>query len=560
MTRFRRSAALIAAAAVIIYGLLTTSDVASVTTSARPSPWLLVLAIAFVLLLVAFWPSRAPSLSRTDRAIMRSAVVLFVGFLMITVQLVRFQIVDSAAIEARTAASPDGQVMVDPRQAIAASDVRRGRILTADGQVIADTVQDPEGRFIRRYPDPATAPLAGYYSPARYGSSRIEAAYDDVLSGKEGGNPFKEGLDDLLHRNREGHDIVLHVDAALQQQAVDLLGDRAGAAVVMDARTGAVLAMASAPTYDPNQLSTAATNATAEELDAVTAYWDQLNAANGSPLLFRPTQGLYVPGSVFKTVTAAAALETGTATPDSVYRDEGALTVGARVIEERNRPDPNRVSYTLSDAYGYSLNVVFAQVGLQLGADQLATYAEQFGFADRIPFDLPVAESRIADDRSALTDQGLLAVTAFGQGQILATPLQMAMVVDAVANGGEMMRPSLVAAVQDGDGTTLSEQDPEVWRRAISEETAGQLQDMMVAAVESGYASGAAIDGYRVGGKTGTAEVGDQPPHAWFVGFAGVDEPEYVVAVVVENGGSGGEVALPIGRELLRTALERTPA
>ncbi len=332
---------------------------------------------------------------------------------------------------------------------LAASEIVRGSILTSDGKVVAQTTKNPDGSFTRTYPDPATAYLAGYYSPLLYGSSNLEQAYDAELMGTKGGNPITQWLDGVLHREKRGYDLKLSINDQLQKQANQLLGDQRGAIVLMDAKTGAIVAMASTPNFDPNKLYVNSGPTSVQQTAEAKAYWAQLNSAGNSPLLLRPTQGLYVPGSIFKTVTASAAIQSGIADPDTVYRDEGALTVESRVIPEENRPDNNRINYTLTEAYGWSLNVVFAQVGLQVGADRLTTYAQRFGFGTEIPFDLPVNASQIESDSNFLASQAAVAVTAFGQGQLQATPLQMAMVADAVANGGNMMTPYLVNQTLD---------------------------------------------------------------------------------------------------------------
>ncbi|HET7035268.1 MAG TPA: penicillin-binding protein 2 [Thermomicrobiaceae bacterium] len=555
MRLYLRAVALLSTLLIIGYGLVATPRFSSATME-----WLAILGISFVLLLVALWPRLPNWMPRTQRSLVRTMIVFFVTFILITVQLVRVQVVDSAAIGARTGRHAGEVTVQDPRLRSAASEVLRGAILTSDGKVVARTTQLPDGSLLRSYPDPTTAYLAGYYSPRLYGSNNLEAAYDDVLMGRKGGNPVTQWLDGLLHRTKKGYNLTLTVDDDLQKKADALLGDRQGAVVLLDAKTGAVRAFVSKPNFDPNKLYVNEGPELDQQVNAATAYWQQLNGATGSPLLLKPTQGLFIPGSIFKTVTASAALETGTAKPDTVYRDEGQLAVESRVIPEENRPDPNRIDYSLSDAYAYSLNVVFAQVGLQLGPENLAEYAHRFGFGQTIPFTLPVVPSQLASDPNFLSSPAALAVTAFGQGQLQVTPLQMALVAEAVANNGEMMTPYLVEKTSTQDGKTLDERDPTAWQRAITAETAATMRQIMVHSVQSGYASPAQIPGYVVGGKTGTAEVGsDQQPHAWFIGFAGKDQnnPQYVVAVLVQNGGEGVQAALPIGRDLLQAALQR---
>ncbi len=552
MSGFVRASAFVAGTMVLAYGLIVTKNMSA-------SVWLMVLLIGTVLLTVAIWPRIPRTTATIERTIIRGTSLFLVGFLVLGVQLARIQVVDSSQISARSASASGDLIVQDPRKRLAASEIIRGSILTSDGQVVAQSAKNADGTFSRTYPDPATAYLAGYYSPLLYGSSNLEAAYDAQLMGTEGGNPIKQWLDGVLHRNKRGYDLQLTINDELQKKANDLLGDQTGAIVLMDAKSGAVVAMASTPNFDPNKLyvNSGTTN---QQTKTAKDYWAQLNSAGNSPLLLLPTQGLFIPGSIFKTVTASAALQSGIAQPDTVYRDEGALTVESRVIPEENRPDANRIDYTLTEAYGWSLNVVFAQVGLQVGADRLAQYAQQFGIGADIPFDLPVATSELETDSNFLSSQAAVAVTAFGQGQLQVTPLQMALITDAVVNGGNIMTPYMVNKITDQSGSTLSTTAPSVWRQAIESSTADQMEQIMVKSVENGYASPAQIPGYVVGGKTGTAEVGgDKQPNAWFIGFAGKDNPQYVVAVVVQNGGEGGKVALPIGQQMLQAALQANP-
>jgi peptidoglycan glycosyltransferase len=550
MSGFFRASAFIAATLILIYGMVATSGHAS-------KAWLILLLISAALVTIAVWPRLPKSVPSIQRTITRGTELFMDGFLVLGVQLARIQVVDSAKISDRTAADSGDLVVQDPRHRLEASEIQRGSILTIDGKVVAQTTKNPDGSYIRSYPDPATGYLAGYYSPLLYGSSNLEAAYDSELMGESGGNPITQWLDGILHRDRRGYDLTLSINQDLQDQANQLLGNQRGSAIVMNAKTGAIVAMASTPNFDPNKLYVNDGPQVNTETDTAKAYWQQLTSQEDSPLLLRATQGLYIPGSIFKTVTASAALQSGVAQPDTVYRDEGALTVGSRVIPEENRPDNNRINYSLTDAFGWSLNVVFAQVGIQIGPQRLQEFAQKFGFGSEIPFELPVAISELDSDPSFLNTQSSLAVTAFGQGQIQATPLQMALVADAVANGGTMMQPYLVQRISDEKGETLSTTSAASWQRAIDEKTAAQMQQIMINSVQNGYASGAQIPGFVVGGKTGTAEVGgDKQPNSWFIGFAGKTDPEYVVAVLVENGGEGTKVALPIARQLLQTALQ----
>jgi peptidoglycan glycosyltransferase len=343
----------------------------------------------------------------------------------------------------------------------------------------------------------------------------------------------------------------LTIDAGLQSLAHDLLGGRIGAVVLLETGAGAVRTLASNPHVDPNGLVAVDLESATEAAD----YWAELQADPAQPLLNRATQGLYTPGSTFKTITASAAIEDGVATPQTVYTDDGDLEVDGHVIVEHNRPDDSIDEWTLEQGLAFSLNVVFAQVGLELGGDRLFEIAGKFGFGEEIPFDVEVATGQIASKRSFLDQPAAVADTAFGQGELLTTPLGMALVAAAIANEGEMMRPYLVDRITDVDGERMKSAEPGVWRRPIGASTAQTMRDLMVNTVENGYALAAAIDGLLVGGKTGTAETGETEPHAWFIGFAGDAAPTHAVAVLLEHGGTAVSESIAIAREMLRSAI-----
>lgn len=529
---------------VVAYGLWLGGGI----TDAR---WLALLGTAWLLLLVALWPALPAGSPTFARTVVRTAVLLSSVFVVLSVQLVRIQVVQGQATAARVAEDPvSGEVIANPRLQIDDLAARRGRVYDRSGALLADTVF--EGDTARRvYPDPESGYVVGYFSPLLYGKTGLEAAYDAEMAGAAGNNAVVRNLNDLLDRPPEGLDLHLTLDAELQRVAHQLLAGRPGAAVLLDARTGAVLALASNPHYDPNRLFTAYPS----ERDAAAAYWQSMIDDPGLPLLLRATDGLFTPGSTFKVVSAAAAIDAGFAAPDRVYEDDGDLNVDGRVLVERNRPDDAQDAWTLREGLAWSLNVVFAQVGLQLGPDLMRDYAEAFGFEHELPFDLPVATSQLEGDDGFLDAPPALADTGFGQGQLQATPLQMALVAAAVVNGGDVPRPFLVDHLATQDGRVVDRTEPDTWRRAVGATAAAQVADMMVTSVEAGVAQAATIPGAVVGGKTGTAEVGDGEPHAWFIGFGGDPDPRYAVAVVLEHGGAGMAGSLAVGRDLLAAAL-----
>ena len=413
--------------------------------------------------------------------------------------------------------------------------VERGAIISADGVELA--VNRKEGQyFLRQYPQGAlVSPWLGYNS-LRYGRAGIERIYNEELSGQSGLLGITGYWDRILGRAHRGADLKLTINMAVQAAAADALGQRKGAVVALDPRTGEVLAMVSYPRYDPNLID--------EE-------WDDITSDPDRPLINRPSYGLYPPGSVFKIIVASAGLQEGVVEPDTQFVDEGTVMAGGYQV--RNYDDRVYGEHTFTKAFASSINTTFAKVGVSLGADTLAAYAEDFGFDKVIPFPLGGSESLFPDPDGM--DKAHVAQASFGQGEVLATPLEMALSAAAVANRGQIMEPYIVSQVVDYHQNVLSQTKPGVWLKPISAETAAQMTGLMVEAVNSGTGTAAAIEGVQVAGKTGTAEVADAEPHAWFAGFAPASAPEVVVAVLVENGGSGGSVAAPIAREVIAAAL-----
>ncbi|HEY5531313.1 MAG TPA: penicillin-binding transpeptidase domain-containing protein [Candidatus Anoxymicrobiaceae bacterium] len=426
--------------------------------------------------------------------------------------------------------------------------IQRGDILTKDSQRLAYSEDTGEVyRWQRVYPyGPLFADITGYDS-WKYGRTGLESTYNNQLLGKASAQSFRSLGDMLLGSERRGDSVVLTVDSRLQKAASDALGNRKGAVVALDPSTGGILAMVTSPTFDPN--ATVPTKGR-----DTSAAWAALNADPNQPLFNRPTSGLYPPGSSFKTVVAAAALDLGVVTPASVYKCAGKLLVHGYPIYDFNKKTHG--SLTFAQALVVSCNITFAQVGLQLGAQALVDYAERFGFNSAIPFDLPTEASKILNATAMASDPVQLATASFGQGQDLATPLQMAMVAATVANKGKMMKPHLVSEVQDYNAKIVEQFNPKQLSAVIKEDTAQTLTDMMVKVVEDGTGTAAQIDGVSVAGKTGTAEVAGAEPHAWFICFAPSDQPSLAIAVIVENGGEGGVTAAPIARKVMQKARE----
>lgn len=410
--------------------------------------------------------------------------------------------------------------------------------------------------WLRQYPGgPAYAHVTGYYSLV-YGRSGVERAEDRVLSGEDD-RLFVRRLSDYVTGNApKGGTVVLTLDPQAQAAAFKGLQGKRGAIVALDPKTGAVLAMVSLPSYDPAKLSSF-------EPAQIREYYSQLNEAPDDPLLNRAISQTYPPGSTFKVVTAAAALESGKVTPQTRIPSPEELDLPQTTTNLRNfgggscKADTS----TLAEALEISCNTAFGSLGLTLPEDALREQAEKFGFGDndlRVP--TSVADSRYPED----TNPPQAAQAAIGQFDVRVTPLQMAMVAAGVANGGQVMRPHLVKQVQSPDFSVLEVPEPERLSTAVSGDVAAELTRMMELVVATGSGRRAQIDGVRVAGKTGTAQhAKGRPPHAWFIGFAPADDPKVAVAVVVEDGGNlgdeatGGQLSAPIARDVMRALLRR---
>lgn len=541
-----RVIAALASLALVAWGLYAIDDV----SDAR---WLSILGVAWLLLLLASYV-RLPAMPQLSRSIIRTALVFATVIAIISVQLIRIQVINQDDIVYRTALTADGtDALANPRVVLSPLETQRGEIVDRDGEVIAGTVQDGD-HYYRTWPNPATAYVGGYYSPFLIASSGLEATYAAVLSGQAGNNPLTRMLNNLLHQPQEGSHLKLTLDADLQTSAQAMLGDQKGAVVVIEVETGNVIVMASSPSFDPNQLFTASPS----ENPAAQAYWDTLTGDTDAPMVTRANLGLYTPGSTFKTVTAAIAIEKGYATPDEVYEDDGDIVIDGRVLIENNRPDESRTEWTLREGLMWSLNVVFAQVGMQIGGDEFWAAARDFGFGRDVPFDVPVAENQLASGEEFLDSSNAVADTGFGQGQVQVTPLLMALITCAYANDGQIPQPRLVDQILSPDGDVVETLPSGTWLTPVSPNTAQQVRDMMIDTVESGSVQAAQTDGYTVGGKTGTAETGAGGNHSWFIGFIGNpgEQPKYAVAVVLEEGTTGLAGPVGIGRDILAQSMQ----
>lgn len=557
-----RFGAFLAAAAILALGILQRQG----NTDAR---WLLALAASAPFFVMLLWPRLPRDLPTFNRTVVRIGTLLVVAFLLTSIHLVRLQVVRADELAHASRPTAAGEIVANQRTLIDQLRQQRGRIVDRNGQILADTTITPEGYALRTYPS-ASSYVVGYYSPQLYGLAGLERAYDSYLRGSDGGNPFDTIGRQLLHRPIVGNDLVLTLDLRLQtiaDQALAATGKR-GAVVALDPRTGALLVNASAPRFDPQQL---AIDPRAEERDIARtqAYWAMLNADSaGDPLLPRGTQGLFVPGSIFKTITAATGLDGGVISLDRIYPDPGDIVIDGHKIVELNRPTPVKSQYSVTEGYLYSLNIVFAQIAIDIGSVRMNEYAKKFGFGQDIPFKgLPNATgprgtaSSISSDPNYLANKPALADTGFGQGELLVSPLHMALVAATMANGGKMPEPYIVGAARDHNGGLLEQTRAQTWLTPVSGKTADQVKGLMLQSVISGGSTKAQINGLVVGGKTGTAELGDGDSHSWFICFAGKPNqpPEIAIAVIVERGGPGSAAALPIAKQLIEAYFANKP-
>ncbi|MDA3936726.1 MAG: FtsW/RodA/SpoVE family cell cycle protein [Actinomycetota bacterium] len=421
----------------------------------------------------------------------------------------------------------------------------RGSIVSADAVVLAQSVLEGD-TYRREYPLGSTAShVLGYFSTI-HGRTGIEAAMTETLSGDRSFTTLADAVDAAAGLPVAGNDVRLTIDTREQRAAEEALAGRTGAVVAIDPSTGAILALASSPAYDPN------------DVDTLIASLDQ--GVEGAPLVNRATTSLYPPGSTFKVVTLTGALGAGIATSDTIYPAPASIEIGGAPVT--NYGGSGYGPMPLSEATRRSVNTVFGQLAVELGAQDLVAQSNRFGFADEPPLRIPVVASLMPDP-----DEMTEWETAWaGVGQPVGehdsppgpqvTALQMTLVAAGIGNGGEIMRPYLVASITDEAGRVLSSAEPRKWKTATDPATAATVRDLMVGVVESGSGTRAQISGVSVAGKTGTAEVGKGiATHAWFIAFAPAEAPRVAVAIVLENAGVGGVEAAPAARTILEAAL-----
>ena len=504
----------------------------------------------------------------------RLGFYLMLSFAVVSLSMVWWQVIEAPALATRG----DNPEVIAARRSLL-----RGTIFDAGGEVLASS-QLNEGLSTRTYADPAFTHVVGYATHV-FGSTGLERAFEDLLVGQADPNPLRHLVNDVLDREPEPRDLTLTIDRQLQDFAAAELGADAGAVVALDPSSGAILAMVSTPTFDATPIS--------GDPGAAQAPMDALRENPAQPLLPRARQGQYVPGSIMKVFTAAAALDAGVITPETTFPDQPrqeteGFVVDGFTIREHDLGNIQPDLWPLSPSLQVSSNIFFAHVGLELGAERFLSHARRFGFCE--PLEIGPAERALSVAPSYVTaavdgDCGPfsgdveLASASFGQGSTLVTPVQMALLAATIAGDGVMPHPYVVRDVRahsEGDApseTILERFSSRGGTRVISSEAARQTRAAMVDAVNGELGRAFAgqgditlygISNQRSAGKTGTAQLGgEQAPHSWFIGFAPAQDgatPQIAIAVLVESGGSGSGRAASIAGRIMAEHLRQADA
>lgn len=460
---------------------------------------------------------------------MRKLLTVFLfGFLALIIQLAYWQVIAAASLQANPANQRAWKVE---------EEVWRGGIYDRYGEILAASNYNGGNWQSRVYPlGEKAAHIVGYNS-RRYGKSGLESSYNGELLGITQEDTVKNLVYSVLGRRKRGQDLILTLDSRLQEAAYKALGSHRGSIVVINPQTGEVLALVSKPSFSPDQLKN---------------QWARLNTDKSSPLLNRATQGLYPPGSTLKVLIAAAALEKGITNEKEIFNCPGYILINGRKLSCYHQEAHGAIN--LAQAMEVSCNVTFAKLGMRLGNHGLNNYLEKMDNLGNRRMGIILAESSLAKGKH-LSANGL-AERAIGQGEVLTTPFYMASLAGIIANHGILMRPYLVSEIRSSDGKITHKNLPQEGIQVMSSAVAESVAKMMERVIMEGTGRNARVPGWEIAGKTGTAENPHGQPHAWFIGFAPSKNPQLAIAVVVENGGTGGTVAAPIARDIFLNALE----
>ncbi|MBV9792284.1 MAG: penicillin-binding protein 2 [Chloroflexi bacterium] len=598
MRPFLRFVGLFGGLGLLIYGLLPSSYRPYLTPLVDDTRWIMILWAAAFLLGLALWASLPQLQSVSSRVNVRPgllnlSLVFSILFILLTIQLLRTEFIFAESIYNRSETLEDGTSFSNSRPVIRSLRVQRGAIVDRNNTVLAASQRASNGLAQRTYPIAQQADIRAFsnilgFSSARYGQFGIERQWDAYLTG-ERGQALRSLMDDLQNRPHVGNDLRLTIDAQLQSrtwQIMNQVGEgKPASAVVMDPRSGAVLALVSTPGFDPQSLTLNPEGTDEEENQRIEAAWNEINANENRPLINRPLRGQYVPGSTFKTLTAIGALENPEIlrNPKPIdcpneYKPVEFEPSVVNAVGPPNRPEqPSLQSIIesttkrpvdLSGVYAFSCNTAFAQLGNRLGPEKFTELAERFHIymPENAPdestdfTDLPTAASIAAQEADFLQRPGGLAASAYGQGQLLITPMQMALMGATIANGGVMPQPYIVESVtdpQDSGVVVYQHREPNNLlntRRIISTEVSRQMLAMMREGVTIGFGKAANVN--NSGGKSGSGEAGNNIIHAAFMAVAPVDEPRYVVYVQIENGRDGAGPGAVAAGEILKAVFE----
>ena len=474
-------------------------------------------------------------------------VIVLLMFALLGVGVTNTQFVSASSLNA----DPRNQ-----RTILHAAETDRGPIIVDKSAIASSEREEDSKRYARSYSEgPLYASVTGYFSSVGNASTGIEAAEESVLDGQSQTLLGQRIRNLLTGQNRQGGGVELTLNSKMQQAAAQALGNRKGAVVALDATTGAVLAMYSSPSYDPNALASS-------DADSVTDAFDSLSSDPNKPLLNRAISERYAPGSTFKILTTIALIENGVASPETRMPSPVSTTLPGTATEVTNIESSTcgDGNPTLAEAFARSCNTTFVLASEQLTNQQLTDVTNRFGFGRESQIPLTVTPSVFPTG----ADSAQLAMSSIGQYTVQTTPLQMAQVAQTVANDGQMMSPYLIASIVDADNQVVRSSSPTDAGRPISAETASKLRSMMEGVVSQPYGTGTtmALPGVSVAAKTGTAETGEgERANAWAIGFAPADKPKIAFAVLVEGDDEtptphGGDVAGPVARAILEAGLK----
>ena len=448
-------------------------------------------------------------------------LVTIIGLLIaLTVYLTYFQLVNASVYK---------KSAQNKRNSLEQENIIRGSIYDRNGQVLAHTEKDENKNSVRIYSYPEIYSHIIGYSYKSLGKSGLELMMNDYLL-NQNNLGLREAAKRYLNKESVGNSLTITIDTSIQKKASDLLGDRKGAIVAMNPQTGEIYAMVSKPQFNAQTL---------------VENWDKINADKDSPLFNRAINGLYPPGSIFKVISTSAILESGI---DLSYDHKAEQIIDGYKFKDATDTAYGKLS--LEEAFTKSLNTYFAYKIQDVGKTKLQEVSKKFMFEEKIPFELNVSVSTL--NFKDKVEKTQLASTAIGQGELLATPLQMALMVSAIANKGVMMEPYLVEKIESFDKTREETREPKILSEVLEEDKAELIKELMILATNEGTAKKAALKNIQVAGKTGTAQNAGESTHAWYVGFAPAENPVVAISIIIEQGGSGGKEAAPIAKEIFK--------